>query len=161
MGRFVVSANVTLDGIGQDPTGEEGFKLGGRFQMTDGDCEAWAKTEYNEALCADAYLLGGRTYEWFAQRWVEREGAWARRLRELPKYVVRSTGGRSDWGPTTVLRGTQWTRRRSRSGRSPGTSSCTAATSSCARCWTTISSTKYGWSSSRVWSGPVVASSAS
>lgn len=101
MGRIVVSANVTLDGVGQDPTGEEGFKFGGWFQMTD----AWANTEFEEALGAEAYLLGGRTYEWFAQRWVEREGAWAQRLRELPKYVVRSTSGRSDWGPTTVLRG--------------------------------------------------------
>ena len=27
------------------------------------------------------------------------------RLAELPKYVVRSTAGRSDWGPTTVIDG--------------------------------------------------------
>jgi dihydrofolate reductase len=26
-------------------------------------------------------------------------------LRSLPKYVVRSAAGRSDWGPTTVLTG--------------------------------------------------------
>lgn len=29
MGRIVVSENVSLDGIMQDPTGEEGFKFGG------------------------------------------------------------------------------------------------------------------------------------
>jgi dihydrofolate reductase len=101
VGRIVVSANVTLDGVGQDPTGEEGFKFGGWFTMT----EAWAKMEYEEALESVAYLLGGRTYEWFARRWVGREGAWGERLMELPKYVVRSSAGRSDWGPTTVVGG--------------------------------------------------------
>jgi dihydrofolate reductase len=106
MGRIVVSTNVTLDGISQDPTGDEGFTFGGWFlQISDADREAWAKAEYEEALGTDAYLLGGRSYEWFAQRWVGREDAWAKRMDGLPKYVVRSTAGRSDWGPTTVLDG--------------------------------------------------------
>jgi dihydrofolate reductase len=106
MGRIVVSTNMTLDGISQDPTGEEGFKFGGWFvQISDEDREAWAKTEFEEALGTEAYLLGGRSYEWFAQRWVGRDGGWAERMESLPKYVVRSTPGRSDWGPTTVLEG--------------------------------------------------------
>jgi dihydrofolate reductase len=106
MGRIVISANITLDGISQDPTGDEGFTFGGWFlRISDADREAWAKTEYEEALGTDAYLLGGRSYEWFADRWVGRAGGWAERMAGLPKYVVRSTAGRSDWGPTTVLRG--------------------------------------------------------
>ena len=106
MGKIVVSTNVSLDGVGQDPTGEEGFKFGGWFtQMTDADREAWAETEFEEALGADALLLGGRSYEWFAARWVSRDSAWAERLRTLPKYVVRSKAGRRDWGPTTALDG--------------------------------------------------------
>lgn len=106
MGRIVVSTNVSLDGISQDPTGEEGFKFGGWFvQISDEDRAAWASTELEEALGTDAYLLGGRSYEWFAQRWVGRDGAWAERMQSLPKYVVRSTPGRSDWGPTTVIEG--------------------------------------------------------
>lgn len=106
MGRIVVSTNVSLDGVSQDPTGEEGFKFGGWFlQVPDADRDAWAKTEFEEALVTDALLLGGRTYEWFATRWVGRDGAWAERLESLPKYVVRSTVGRLDWGPTTVLNG--------------------------------------------------------
>jgi dihydrofolate reductase len=97
---------VTLDGISQDPTGEEGFEFGGWFeQMTAADREIWAKSEFDEALGTAALLLGARSYEWFAQRWVGRPGGWADRLNELPKYVVRSTAGRSDWGPTTVLSG--------------------------------------------------------
>lgn len=106
MGKIVVSTNVTLDGISQDPTGEEGFTFGGWFlKISDADRDAWAATEYEEANGTDAYLLGGRSYEWFAQRWVGREGGWAERMQSLPKYVVRSTPGRSDWGPTTVLQG--------------------------------------------------------
>ena len=31
MGKIVISENITLDGVVQDPTGEEGFKHGGWF----------------------------------------------------------------------------------------------------------------------------------
>jgi dihydrofolate reductase len=106
MARIIISTNMTLDGIGQDPTGEEGFKFGGWFDtMTDQDREAWAKIEFEEALGTAALLMGGRSYEWFAARWADRPGEWAERLRRIPKYVVRSGAGRSDWGPTTVLTG--------------------------------------------------------
>jgi dihydrofolate reductase len=106
MGKIVLSTNTTLDGVGQDPSGDEGFKFGGWFnQINDDDREAWAKTFFDEAMETDAVLLGARSYEWFAPRWVGREGAWAERLAALPKYVVRSGAGRSDWGPTTVLSG--------------------------------------------------------
>jgi dihydrofolate reductase len=106
MGRIVLSTNVTLDGIAQDPTGDEGFEFGGWFNRLDEeDREAWAKTFFDEAMATDAILLGARSYEWFAPRWVGREGMWAERLAKLPKYLVRSGHGRSDWGPTTVLRG--------------------------------------------------------
>ena len=29
MGKIIISENVSLDGVVQDPTGEEGFRLGG------------------------------------------------------------------------------------------------------------------------------------
>jgi dihydrofolate reductase len=106
MGKIVLSTNVTLDGIGQDPTGDEGFEFGGWFnRIPDEDREAWAMTFFEEALATDAVLMGARSYDWFAPRWVGREGAWADRLARLPKYVVRSGDGRADWGPTTVLTG--------------------------------------------------------
>ncbi len=106
MGTIVLSTNVTLDGVGQDPSGDEGFAFGGWFnQISAEDREAWAKTFYDEAMASDAILLGARSYEWFASRWVGRDGVWAERLASLPKYVVRSGDGRSDWGPTTVLGG--------------------------------------------------------
>jgi dihydrofolate reductase len=106
MGKIVISANVSLDGVTQDPTGDEGFQFGGWFdRMSDADRGAWAKVEFQEALDAGALLFGGRSYEWFATRWALREGEWADRLRSLPKYVVSSTLTDRPWSNTTVLTG--------------------------------------------------------
>jgi dihydrofolate reductase len=106
MGKIVISENVSLDGVVQDPTGEEGFKHGGWFnQIGDKDREAWAKVELDEALGAEAQLLGRRTYEFFAARWPSRSGEWADRLNSMPKYVVSSTLKDPDWNNSTVLKG--------------------------------------------------------
>jgi dihydrofolate reductase len=106
MGKIVVSDNITLDGVVQDPTGEEGFRFGGWFnEMSDKDRQDWAKVEFEEALGADALLLGGRSYRYFATGWASRPGAWADRLRSLPKYVVSSTLDNAEWSNTTVLNG--------------------------------------------------------
>ncbi len=107
MGKLVVSENVTIDGVIQDPTGEEGFESGGWFdQMSDADREQWAKVEFQEALDTQAWLVGRGTYTWFAERWAARPGEWADRLRSIPKYVVSSTlDEASAWTNSTVLRG--------------------------------------------------------
>ena len=106
MGKIVVSENVSLDGVVQDPTGEEGFRHGGWFnQIGDKDREGWAKVGFDEALGAAALLLGRRSYEFLAARWPSRTGAWADRLNSLPKYVVSSTLIDPDWNNTTVLGG--------------------------------------------------------
>jgi len=106
MGKIVISENVSLDGVVQDPTGEEGFRHGGWFgQFGDKDREEWAKVEFDEALGAEALLLGRRSYEYFAARWPSRSGEWADRLNSLPKYVVSSTLVDPDWNNSTVLKG--------------------------------------------------------
>lgn len=106
MAKVVISENVTLDGVVQDPTGEEGFKHGGWFgQVGDADREAWAQVELDEALGAEALLLGRRSYEFFAARWPSRTGVLADRLNTLPKYVVSSTLVDPDWNNSTVLNG--------------------------------------------------------
>jgi dihydrofolate reductase len=106
MGKIVISENVTLDGVIQDATGDEGFRLGGWFgQVGNKDREAWAKVELGEALGAEALLLGRRRYEFFAARWPSRSGMWADRLNTLPKYVVSSTLEDPDWNNSTVLKG--------------------------------------------------------
>jgi dihydrofolate reductase len=106
MGKIVISENITLDGVVQDPTGEEGFRHGGWFgQLGDKDREQWAKVGFDEALRTEALLMGRRSYEWLAARWPSRTGAWADRLNSLPKYVVSSTLEEPRWNNSTVLRG--------------------------------------------------------
>jgi dihydrofolate reductase len=106
MGKIVVSENVTLDGVIQDPTGEEGFGHGGWFaQIGDKDREGWAKVGFDEALGAEAFLLGRRSYEFLAARWPSRTGEWADRLNTMPKYVVSSTLVDPAWSNSTVLAG--------------------------------------------------------
>ena len=109
MGTIVISQNASLDGVVQDPTGEEGFRFGGWFgQVGERDREEWAKVELDEVLRAEALLLGRRSDEWFAERWLSRSGEWADRLNSMPKYVVSSTIDRPRWTTTTnsaVLKG--------------------------------------------------------
>jgi dihydrofolate reductase len=106
MGKIVVSENVSLDGVVQDPTGEEGFRHGGWFgQVGDKDREEWAKVEFEEALGAEALLLGRRSDAYFGPRWSGRSGEWADRLNGLPKYVVSSTLVDPEWSNSTVLDG--------------------------------------------------------
>jgi dihydrofolate reductase len=106
MGRIVVSENVSLDGVVQDPTGEEGFEQGGWFnRMSDGDRQVWAEVGYDEALGAEALLMGRVSDRYFGSRWNTRTGEWADRLNSLPKYVVSSTLDEPVWSNATVLRG--------------------------------------------------------
>jgi dihydrofolate reductase len=106
MGKIVISTNVSLDGVVQDPDGNEGFRLGGWFGEFGGkDLEEWGKVSLDEALRADALLLGRRSDEWFAERWSARSGEWADRLNSLPKYVVSSTLTDPHWNNSTVLKG--------------------------------------------------------
>jgi dihydrofolate reductase len=106
MGKIVITTNVSLDGVVQDPDGQEGFRLGGWFGQFGGkDLEEWAKVETDEALGAEALLLGRRSDEWFASRWSSRSGEWADKLNSMPKYVVSSTLEHPRWGNATVLKG--------------------------------------------------------
>jgi len=108
MATIVLSGpqNVSLDGVVQDPDGEEGFRLGGWFVQFGGkDLEEWNKVALADALGAEAWLLGRRSYEFFGIRWGPRSGELADRLNSMPKYVVSSTLVEPDWNNTTVLEG--------------------------------------------------------
>ena len=64
-----------------------------------------SKLALDEALGAEAWLLGRRSYEWFAKRWPSRTGDLADRLNSLPKYVVSATLEDPSWNNSTVLTG--------------------------------------------------------
>jgi dihydrofolate reductase len=108
MGKIVIGGpqNVSLDGVVQDPDGQEGFRLGGWFVQFGGkDLEQWNKVALDEALGAEAWLLGRRSYEFFGVRWRPRGGELADRLNSMPKYVASSTLEDPEWNNTTVLKG--------------------------------------------------------
>jgi dihydrofolate reductase len=106
MGKIVIATNVSLDGVVQDPDGQEGFSRGGWFLESGGtDLAEWGKVEFAEALGAAALLLGRRSDEWFGTRWSARPGEWAEALNSLPKYVVSGTLKEPNWTNVTVLDG--------------------------------------------------------
>src|SRR5215831_10465667 len=78
MGRIVVTEFVSLDG--------DGFKL-------------------DETAESEALLLGRLTYEGFAAAWPSREGEFAEKFNNMPKYVVSSTLESPEWANSTVLDG--------------------------------------------------------
>jgi dihydrofolate reductase len=105
MGQIIISTNVTLDGVVQDPDGQEQSKFGGWFKQFGDDLEQWGKLFTDEALSAQALLLGRRSDAWFASRWATRSGEWADRLNSMPKYVVSSTLERPVWNNAALLKG--------------------------------------------------------
>lgn len=106
MGKIIVSENVSLDGVVQDPAGDEGFRLGGWVgRVGDKGREEAANVLLDEALGTEALLLGRQSYEFFAARWPSRGGELADRLNSLPKYVVSSTLEDPAWNNSTVLKG--------------------------------------------------------
>jgi dihydrofolate reductase len=106
MGRIVVSENMSLDGVVEDPAGVEAFTRGGWMgRIGDWGREEAAEVALDEALGAEALLLGRRSYEFLASRWPSREGELAGRLNSLPKYVVSATLEDLVWNNTTVVNG--------------------------------------------------------
>jgi dihydrofolate reductase len=106
MGSIVVFENISLDGVVQDPTGEEGFSPHDwRTRLTSTDRDSWQKVLLGDALGAEVLLLGRRSYEFFAARYPHRVGELADRMNSLPKYVVSATLADPGWNNSTVLGG--------------------------------------------------------
>jgi dihydrofolate reductase len=104
MGKIIITENVSLDGVIEDPTGAEGLSLGGWFWETDRG-EDGEKFTLDKTLGAEALLLGRRSYELFAATWPSRGGDLADKMNSLPKYVVSSSLVAPDWNNSTVLKG--------------------------------------------------------
>ena len=104
MGKIILTDNVSLDGVIQDPAGDEGFRIGGWVGQIK-DRPGLNKLTLDEALGTEALLLGRRSYEWLAARWPSRSGELADRLNSQPKYVVSSTLENPAWNNSTVLKG--------------------------------------------------------
>ena len=103
MGKLVVTEFVSLDGVMQAPGGEDFKYPGWTFEFDRGDDGNQFKLD--ETLDTEALLLGRITYESFAGAWPSREGEFADKFNEMPKYVVSSTLESPEWNNTTVLNG--------------------------------------------------------
>lgn len=109
MGRIVVTAFVSIDGVIQAPgfRAEDldgGFELGGWTQpFHDALVEARV---IKSVLAADALLLGRRSYELLSSFWPTAEPADERsvKLNSQPKYVASRTLNEVGWN-ATLLRG--------------------------------------------------------
>jgi dihydrofolate reductase len=104
VGRIIVSDNLSIDGVMEDPAGDEGFERGGWVGAI-ANRQELGRLALDDAMGADAFLMGRRTYEWFAGRWPSRAGLLADRLNGMPKYVVSSTLRDPVWNNSTVLTG--------------------------------------------------------
>ena len=102
MGKIAITEFISLDGVIEDPGGAEDYKYGGwSFEFDRGD--EGDKFKLDETMASDALLLGRRTYEGFADAWPKRDGEFADKFNNMPKYVVSSTLSDPDWTNTTVI----------------------------------------------------------
>jgi dihydrofolate reductase len=103
MGRIVVTEFISLDGVVEAPGGEDFKYPGWSFAFDRG--EDGNKFKLDEALEAEALLIGRRTYESFAGAWPGREGPFADKFNSMPKYLVSSTLTDPEWNNTSVITG--------------------------------------------------------
>jgi dihydrofolate reductase len=104
MGRIVVTEFVSVDGVVEDPGGAEGFKHAGwSFEFSRG--EEGDQFKVDETMNSAALLLGRVTYEGFADAWPSREGEFADKFNQMPKYVVSTTLKDPEWTNSTVISG--------------------------------------------------------
>jgi dihydrofolate reductase len=102
MGNVIVSQFITVDGVVEDPGGSENFERGGwAFDFDRG--EDGNQFKLDEVMSADALLLGRTTYEGFAAAWPERDGDFADKFNNMPKYVISSTLSDPEWNNTQVI----------------------------------------------------------
>jgi dihydrofolate reductase len=101
---------LSLDGVMQGPGGPNedpsaGFTLGG-WMVPYAD-EAMGRFVTDWFAAADAFLLGRITYEIMAAYWpqVTDEDEVARKLNDLPKYVVSRTLDKVTWNNSTQIKG--------------------------------------------------------
>ena len=104
MGRIVVTAYISVDGVVEGPSGMEPSSV---RRWTDAFTRGpeGEKLKLDETMASDALLLGRVTYEGFAPVWPHFEGEFADKFNTMPKYVVSSTLENPEWNNTTVLRG--------------------------------------------------------
>jgi dihydrofolate reductase len=103
MGKIVVTEFISLDGVVEAPGGGDFVYKGWTFAFDRGaDGERF---KVDEALGAEALLIGRHTYESFAAAWPSVDDELGAKYNGMPKYVVSSTLTDPSWNNTAVLSG--------------------------------------------------------
>jgi dihydrofolate reductase len=105
LGKVVLTQFVTLDGVMEDPGGDELFKNDNwHFPFWSDDFGKWKQEELFQA---GAYLLGRRTYQEFAAVWpqITDDKGFAERMNSMPKYVLSTTLSEVAWTNSRLLTG--------------------------------------------------------
>jgi dihydrofolate reductase len=102
MRPVIVQEFVSLDGVMQAPGDASEFPGGGWQRQFIGDDHVRLIVEQMQE--SDALLLGRRTYEGFAAVWPTQrdESGLARRMNEMPKFVVSHTLTHVTWNSTLL-----------------------------------------------------------
>ncbi len=100
MRPLITTHFVSLDGVAEAPGGEEGYRHTGWTMDIESD-PAQYERKGREQEEAEAFLMGGRSYEAFAEVWPTMDyfAGW----NAMPKYVVSSTVTDPQWENTTVI----------------------------------------------------------
>ena len=106
MSHVIVIEFVSLDGIMQDPDGNEGFPQGGWAFRYGPEPVTGDPFGLSEVLKTGALLLGRRTWQMFAGIWPGRDDPFSARMNAMPKLVMsRSLEHADGWQNSAVLRG--------------------------------------------------------
>jgi len=106
MSHVIVIEFVSLDGVMQDPDGNEGSPQGGWAFRYGPEAVTGDPFGLSEVLETAALLLGRRTWQMFAGIWPGRDDPFSARMNAMPKLVMsRSLEHADGWQNSAVLRG--------------------------------------------------------
>jgi dihydrofolate reductase len=96
MGRVMFIGFVTLDGVVQDPDGEDGSERGGWAFRYGPEAVAGDKFEVGDIMETGVLLLGRVTWEKFSQLWPTRDDEFSTRMNRMSKLVASRSLERVD-----------------------------------------------------------------
>src|SRR6266566_2209465 len=106
MSRVIVIEFVSLDGVMQDPDGNEGFRQGGWAFRYGPEAVTGDPFGLGEVLDTGALLLGRRTWQLFAGIWPGRDDPFSAKMNAMPKLVAScSLEHAAGWQNSAVLPG--------------------------------------------------------
>ena len=106
MSQVIVVQFTTLDGVTQDPGGNEGTARGGWLFTFGPELIAGDKFGVGGVLDSGTLLLGRRTWEQFAKLWPNRDDPFSAKMNAASKLVASQTlRDVAEWQNSALLRG--------------------------------------------------------